>query len=180
MYSLEHLQSFTEFAQYKSANRDRIFKFIQLCYSKSSPLIKQFPDLQKRKEQALLGAGLEPKNFDLDREDIAVLVDVYLCKIQSSNQWDSLISFQECLWESHRVLRAPVWDFIDQDKQIKALETKHKLVAAIETYTTKIEDLYKVIFHSDDKLIDASQKKIRRITPEMMARQKPEQTDTKE
>lgn len=169
MFSLDYINTFSEFSTFHHPDKEKIINFIQLVYNKNSPFIVKFPDLQKRKTECLISADLSPK-FDLEDPGYQHLVDIYLSRIQNSNEFETLISIQEALWEANMILRTPVGP-LDEDKKMRTLDTKAKMVGHIQKYTEKIAELTKIIFMDDKKATELNEKR-RRITPESIASQK--------
>lgn len=163
MFSLEILDSFIEFRTYNHDNREAVFTYIQMVYNRQSPLLTNHPELQDRKKAA------RTLDIDYDNDSILELIDIYLCRIQSSNAFNMLISYQEAFWEANNKLRRKISDGLDEDKVLKAVETKSKLIDYVENLSAKIAVLTNNIFQEDNQLIKRSEKK-RRLTPEYMAK----------
>jgi len=146
-----------EFSNFKRKDKNKILKYIELCFSKDSPL-NQIQNFRSRQIKAAQKSRLSTtdenviKIMNFDDEQVNVLINTYVGKLQNSNFYDSLVSNQFLFWSIQEEMRKP----LDSAKiNERAALSKHS-----EVIEKRITDLTHKIYGYDE-VAEAGAKVIR-------------------
>jgi hypothetical protein len=175
-----------------AAEREKLLRYIIALYDPASPLKKELPDLNIRKQQAAILAGYdlvkdadqleliyafmakvqiteEGKTLTVTATD-SVLVDVvdgFLKRHIQSRLWAMICSFEQTWWEWNARMMKPVMSLAGKDKdEMQAIQIKSKIAEEMDKLNTKLDEYYDKFYHGDSQLQEAVKK---RITPESIA-----------
>lgn len=152
------------------ADADSLLKFVILAFDPGSPLIKDFPDAKRRKEEAAHLAGVpnveEAVTFS---NPIYVLVaNWYLRHYVRSLDWAVIQANLETFWEYQQRLMTPIAkeDNSRERDMMAAIQVKSKLAEDLSVIAERIQKHMKA-FYGDDELVKAENKL--RFTSEKVA-----------
>lgn len=148
-------------------------KFIRFFYNKDSELIKQFPNLSVRQQEAAVLAGYDlvadkeelDKMFSLKDE---MFVDKVLEHIIGQNDliWSMIISNEATFYEYQKTLINGVSQFKNDKDKLGAISIKTKLMEDSDAIVKRLETYYSKLF-GDPKLLEKA--KTKNYTPEGQA-----------
>ena len=132
-----------EFKAFKHKDKAKIIKYIELCFGKDSDLntIQNFNNRQiKAAQHARLSiTSQEVINIISFRdEDVNILINTYIGKIQNSNLYDSLISNQYLFWLIQEQMRKPIDGLDDLKKRTELSKLSEEVEKRISNLTDKI------------------------------------------
>jgi len=159
------------FPSEEKEKKEGLLRYVVLMYDSWSPLIKNEPDLRKRKMIAAQIAGLEDGQFTDDlfanKLDYAVMaINEYLRAYGQNRLWAMIASETERFWEYNYRLMKPVDG--ERDREIlSSLDVKTKLAEELDKMHDRLDSYYKRLYGEDDELADASRAK--KWTPEFIA-----------
>lgn len=159
------------FAEFQHPQKKQILRYIELVYSKDSPLAKQEFDIKDLKRKAAIEAGLDPEKdmvqeiMALENEEVANLINFYLTQVQNNYEWTNLMTNLELFVEYTARVRKPVDATLEEDKQLTAFEKKDKLRNALDSLQKAIEKGFTNIFKNFDDEKNKG-RKINVVTPE--------------
>ena len=189
----DQLNEYDEFASFSHPDREGIIKWIQFTYHRNSPLINKYEDIRARSSAAYAASGLQMSatysGYMLDIgtshlvfiENTPVgdtefymqldnLVSCFLARLQNSNKFEMLITFQTLYWEYTRRLRSPISLTLDEDKALKSMDIKTKITEPCFDLIKKIDQLKIDIFGENKRISDVAEEKVRRkVSPETMS-----------
>jgi hypothetical protein len=160
-----------DFPNEEKGKEEGLLRYIVSMYDSWSPLVKNEPDLEKRKIVAAKIAGLDGGQFTDDlfsnRLDYAIrAINEYIRSYGQNRLWAMIISETERFWEYNYRLMKPVEG--ERDREILAsLDVKTKLAEELDKMNDRLDSYYKRLYGEDDGLMDASRAK--KWTPEFIA-----------
>lgn len=144
------------FQEYIHPHKEKILKYMELMYGIGSEL-NRIDNLQERKIAACNKAGLEIPDMqtilDEKDEEFQALRHVYLSHYQFHNKFQSLMTFQQLLWNAHKESMTPGNDF-----EVAKLD---KLVDFIDKLEGKCARLFSEIYGSNE-IIDIAKEEIKK------------------
>jgi hypothetical protein len=148
-----------------------LLKYIIAVYDPKSPIVKEYPELEKRKEAGAMFAGIDEeyreKLFSCENEEDAKLIIQYL-KIVKSRVWGMMVSIEQTIWEYNQRLFIPISAEKDKDS-VAAVNMKSKMAEDVVLMNERLENLSRQ-FYGDDVETLKTRKVVERFTPEAMAR----------
>jgi len=148
-----------EFSSFKRKDKSKILKYIEFCFSRDSEFNK-IQNFRTRQIKSAQKAKLNVKRqdviaiMDFKDEDVNILINAFLGKVQNSNLYDALISNQLLFWKIQEEMR--------QSDDIKTMTTLSQQSKSIED---RIEGLMSSIYGTDE-MMDQGAKIIRRLSYE--------------
>lgn len=137
----------------------------------SSPLVKNEPDLSKRKVVAAQLCEIEHCQFSEDlfsnKIDYATrAMNEYMRLYGQNRLWAMIVSETQRFWEYNYRLMKPVDG--ERDREIlTSLDVKTKLAEELDKMNDRLDNYYKRLYGEDQELMDASRAK--KWTPEFIA-----------
>jgi hypothetical protein len=190
--SHDRLEEYEEFANFKHEEKAQIVEFIQLAYHKESQFVKDYESIPDRlmaclKESSLaedrawsihlvsvgidvIQKGLVPPELKLTLDMIDDMISCYLARIQNSNDFEMYITFQMLFWEYSQRLRSKVSLLLEEDKALKAMDTKVKITDPCFELVGKIDALRLKIFGGNEKVAKKADEKLAKPTADNWAR----------
>lgn len=138
-----------------------LMKFIIMSYDPGSPLIKDFPDMKRRKEEAAHLA--EVKDIDgvtsFSKESYVNIANWYLRHYVRSLDWAVIQANLETFWEYQKRLMTPIEKEENSKERdmMAAIQVKSKLAEDLSSISERIQKHMKQ-FYSDDDLVKADTK----------------------
>lgn len=154
-------------------DKDKVIRYIVLMYDKNSPLVKQYPNLEIRKNSALALAGFVTGDPSLEvykefkDDDFADMVIDFL-KFQNDYIWMMLCSNEQTFFEFQKTLMLEAAMIRNDKDKISAISAKAKLMEESDNIVNRIINYRKQIF-SEDVIIEKSSKRVA-SSPEEMAK----------
>lgn len=151
--------------------RESLLRYIVAMYDSASPLVKNEPDLVKRKVVAAQLSEIKDDQFSEDlfanKIDYATrAMNEYMRLYGQNRLWAMIVSETQRFWEYNYRLMKPVDG--DRDKEILAsLDVKTKLAEELDKMNDRLDSYYKRLYGEDQELMDAS--KAKKWTPEFIA-----------
>jgi hypothetical protein len=155
----------------KKGQEEGLLRYIVAMYDSASPLIKNEPDLEKRKIAAVKIANLVDSDITDDlfsnRLDYVLkAINEYIRSYGQNRLWAMIVSETQRFWEYNYRLMKPVEG--ERDREIlSSLEVKTKLAEELDKMNDRLDSYYKRLYGEDQELMDAS--KAKRWTPEFIA-----------
>lgn len=151
---------------------ERLLKYIICLYQSNSPLHKEYPDLNIKKQAAAIIAGYDlfnPILIDLFGcgEEYAPRISTFLRQYGDSRLWSIIVANTELFYEFQLRLISPIKEDRDKDL-VSAVSMKSKMSEELEKIHARIESAERKFYGGDEKLFDAAQK-VNRYTPENIA-----------
>lgn len=142
---------------------DVSLRYIAWVYDPYSPYVSRFPDIRKRKEHVArqlktIPALISPK-----------LVTFFLKELIRNSDWMLIASNENAFEEFAEKVNEPISQLDDEEKVIKAVERKAKLLEYMERINETIKTLKKVFFYDDEDLI-AEENVVKTLSPETIAK----------
>jgi hypothetical protein len=153
---------------------DKLIRYTMVLYDKRSPAIKQFSNLQLRKNEAAIAAGYDlqsdakilEKLFDFTDKELQILAIEFL-KDQNDMYWCMITSNEQTFYEYQKALLSEVTLFTTEKDKLSALQIKAKLMDDCDTIAERVESYYGRVFGDGDA--NKKAKEQRSFTPEGMA-----------
>lgn len=176
------LDSYEEFSSFDHHEKAHIIDFIQFAYNKESPFVKDYEQLPERlvaclkismlpEDRAwsvyLVSVGVDPLGVGIMDPDLIKLCnsldDMIGCflRIQNSNDFEMYVTLQMLFWEYSERLRKKVPLTVDEDKALKAMDTKVKITEPCLDLISKIEGLREKIFGLNERAARRAEQKIK-------------------
>jgi len=190
--SHDKLESYEEFSSFQHEEKPQIVEFIQLAYNRDSPFVRDYESIPDRlmaslKESSLpedrawsihlvsvgvdvIHKGLVPPELKLTLDQIDDMISCYLARIQNSNDFEMYITFQMLFWEYSQRLRTKVSLLLEEDKALKAMDTKVKITDPCFELVGKIDALRVKIFGGNEKVAKKADEKISKPTADNWAK----------
>lgn len=189
MVSMDKLNAYEEFSSFVHEEKEQILKFIQYAYNKESPYVKQYESLNDRLSSiakhitindenvySLLALSGTKENYeeeecasDFLQAKIDDMISCYLSRIQNNLKFELYITRQLLFSEYLHRLRVKIPFDLDEDKALKAVETKNKILAPCEDLIRAIEKDRMDIFGDNLRHAKIADKKIAK-SPEYFAK----------
>jgi hypothetical protein len=156
----------------KHKDKQKILSFIKLLYTKDAP-INNIDNLRERQIYAANQCKLDPTDpqiiqiFNYENEEITLLINLYLGKIQNSNEYDQYQSNQWLFWNLQDKMRQPLQDNDEYIKKMNNYSTWSQQLA-------ERMDKQKSIIWGKDPETQSAGAKIIRMTYEQRIAQKEE------
>lgn len=187
MVSNDLLMAYEEFATFKHEEKGNIIDFIQYAYNMDSPFVRTYESINDRLQKIgnicqikderafsiLFLVGTSIKSVDDDelakleaeqnqrlQSQIDNMISCYLSRIQNNYKFELYITYQSLFSEYCSRLRSKVPFYIDEDKALKAMETKVKITQPSQDLISSIERLRKEIFGNNTQYADIIDKKV--------------------
>jgi len=190
MVSMDRLNAYEEFAKFSHGEKEQIVSFIQYAYHIDSPYVRQYESLNDRfstiardcpiedsRVFAILAMnGTKEDNDEAIQNDLLLqsyiddMISCYLSRIQNNYKFELYITYQLLFSEYCHRLRSKVPFNIDEDKALKAMETKVKITQPCEDLIKVIDRYRKDIFGDNSRHADIADKKVARVRPEDYAK----------
>lgn len=158
---------------------NRLFRYIILLHDKHSPVIKNYPDLERRKKEAALLAGYTLEKHEqrlseiYNHEDTLVAESIFkFLKYQDQKAFTLLAISEEVFWQAQEKLIEPLTNSKSDKDALNAMEVKVKLIEKSDEILQKIEGYKNKIFGGDKELEDIYSG-YSKYTPESIADQLP-------
>jgi hypothetical protein len=151
--------------------RESLLRYIVAMCDASSPLVKNEPDLSKRKVVAAQLCEIEHGQFSEDlfsnKIDYATrAMNEYMRLYGQNRLWAMIVSETQRFWEYNYRLMKPVDG--ERDREIlTSLDVKTKLAEELDKMNDRLDNYYKRLYGEDQELMDASRAK--KWTPEFIA-----------
>lgn len=172
------LKQIKVFSECRSADRNRIIRYICYMYDPGSPLQVEYQDLQARKEKAAEDAGFErnkkglwPESvqniFDvIDTEDVLITEMIFeFLRIINDKTWAIIKVNEVNFWECSRMLLDNIGGK-DSKQKLEAANLKTKLREELGSISRDMEQQMKKMFGEEEKIQELAKEKLKRITPE--------------
>jgi hypothetical protein len=162
LHHISELRRIESFAEYPGTpggelNRDLVVKYVVILYSLDSFLnVKPVTVLEERKLMAADAAGFKRnKNNDFDVEIQEKLFNlrslhvlnmiVDFLKFQNRYLWTSIVSTEQALYESTKIIMTPVSDDKDKDN-VTSMKSKLQLIPLNQETKKTLDALYHEFF----------------------------------
>jgi len=135
-------------------DKNKIFLFISLLYSKDSAL-NNIQNLSERKREAAQQAKLNLKDpevidmMDLQNEAVNKLIFAYLSSFQNSNSYHKLCSDQQLFWDIQSILMSPI-KTQDEDEIMDKYKKRGDLSKTSDELLVRINRLYSEIYAHEE------------------------------
>lgn len=143
----------------------RKLQYISALYDPNSPLIREEPNLNIRKQKAANVAGFDYGEKELLEDmytfnDEAFLnaVDKYLKKVQDK-KWAMIVSLEQTWWEWNQRMLKPVSSDKGDKDELQAIEIKARVRDEMMKTEKMVNDLYLQFYHGDEELNNKAQRK---------------------
>jgi hypothetical protein len=153
-------------------DKDKLIRYIIYMYDKSSPLVKRYNNLDRRKQEAAHLAGYTQDDPSLktykdfqDQEFSDMVVDFLI--YQNNYTWTMLVSNEQTFYEFQKTLLQESSMIRNDKDKINAIASKSKLMEESDKIVERINSYYKQVF-VEDKLIETAKRVA--SSPEEMAR----------
>jgi len=164
--------------EFRHPDKDAVLKYMLLAYHPKSFMVERYTEVNKRKEEAALLAGLSksrPKDerlmemlFEHTLEDFVKVLNAFLIHV-NSRLWSMVTANEYVFWEYQEKLISPLSIEIGKDKDaLTAAGIKGKLMEEMEKINDRLDRFYHRLYMDDTKLITRSTKK-KGITLESIA-----------
>lgn len=164
---LERIESWKTF---KSPNKEKVFKYIIMLYSKESPLNRARPaiKLEDRKERSAIEAGFKKNSkgeftesvtnifYLSDKKVLSMILD-YL-KFMDDTLWAIKVNIEQNMWENFKILMTPI-DMEKDTDTIKAADLKEKLRNQIRSMKSELATVEKELFIDQEVMDDIKQRR---------------------
>lgn len=187
MVSSDLLMAYDEFASFEHEEKGNIIDFIQYAYHMESPFVRMYESINDRLQkigeivqikderafQILFLVGTSIKSVDDDelakleaeqnqrmQSQIDSMISCFLSRIQNNYKFELYITYQSLFSEYCSRLRSKVPFYIDEDKALKAMETKVKITQPSQDLISSIERLRKEIFGNNTHYAEIIDKKV--------------------
>lgn len=174
---LDQLNAYEEFSSFVHPEKKEITDFIQHAYNIESLYVKKYESRSDR----LNAVSKHIKINDVDVAEyltiencpkqmplIDDMISCYLSKIQNNHKFELYITYQSLFSEYCHRLRSKVPFGVDEDKALKAMETKVKITQPASDLINVISKLRMEIFGDNKKSATHTDKKVAK-TPEYYA-----------
>lgn len=138
------------------------FRYLSLCYDPHSPMVKTFPDIRQRRQEAAMEAVYEGEHFPI----IAI---EFVKTIVKRRTWIVLCSMDNTFDEYATRVNIPISNSLDEDKALKAVELKNKMLETMVQMIASRDNLMKQMFDNDSELLE-TEGEITNFTPENVAK----------
>lgn len=133
-----------------SANA-KMLKFIIMMYDPQSPLVKEFPDLQRRREEAAYLSDFKLPQNPMKNDDLVRAIIGYL-KILRNRRWALIVGIEQTIWESTgNMFNTVESDSGSNDKDVIAgIKMRNGMAADLIELNDKLDMLYKQFFNDEE------------------------------
>jgi uncharacterized protein (UPF0305 family) len=132
---------------------DSYIRYIALVYDPYSPYVRKYPDIRKRKDNAARKIGIRASSVPIS------LIVWFLRDVIQNTEWVLIASNENTFDEFVERVNTPISDFDDdEEKLIKAVERKSKLLDYMQQINKRIKDLKKTFYQEDDDLLENEKK----------------------
>lgn len=149
------------FGEYKGLYKNEIVKYVCYLYDPQSPLKEFFPDIKRRKEQAIILAGLDPDKqqfkdiveglLHLKNDGVIMMIDELL-RFVNNRVWSMIVSNEEAFYEYQRKLLKNIEAERDKDL-LQALQIKGKIMEDLDNINQRLEKYYLKLYAGDEDLV---------------------------
>lgn len=153
-------------------DKDQLIRYIIYMYDKSSPLVRRYNNLDRRKQEAAQLAGYSQDDPSLkaykdfqDQEFSDMVVDFLI--YQNNYTWTMLVSNEQTFYEFQKTLLQESSMIRNDKDKINAIASKSKLMEESDKIVERINSYYKQVF-VEDKLIETAKRVA--SSPEEMAK----------
>ena len=173
---------YPKLAEVFKTNDDRIVMYVVAMYDQQSPLRESFPDLEKRKDEAIRLSGFDRANTDVINsvktltvtsedgmapfDELLDAISAYLI-FQSNRLWTLIVTNEQSFYEYQRRIMAEIGGDADKDA-LSAVTLKTKLLEAMDDIHKRLERYYNELTGGDNNLAESISKR-KRISPESIA-----------
>lgn len=193
------LEKWTELARYpefttallRGISRDKVIRYVILCYDKKTPLLSE-KNLMRRKKLAASFAGFEKNKSDVFEDSVMDMINnenkaivrmiIRYVRIQSDMRFTLLVSGMETYYEN--IIR--ITNSGKDDGDVLDSTEKSKLFNESKKMSDDLEKLADEIFNNDTEILgeadEVNEEESDRITswPEYWAKKKKEKVELKE
>jgi acetyl-CoA carboxylase alpha subunit len=153
--SFPALKAFPEFSKLKPQDRDKLIRFVMLCYDKKTPLI-QIKDYDKRRIIAGELAGLSGERIKkiIDEKDKSTndLIQCWLTEIQNHRKFKMLVATEKTFQMVLNSVNEVMDDDMDADDIIKAQKLKAENIKQARILEKDITELEREIYPEYDQV----------------------------
>jgi hypothetical protein len=163
---------------YKGKDKLKVIKYIELLYSKESPL-NNIQNLGDRKVEACKQAKLNPHDtyvkeiMDLKNKDVFGLIFCYLSTFNNDNEFHLLMTDQQLLWSIQKILMTPV-ETEDEDELMDKYKKRAELSKTSDELSKRITRRLSEIYTQEDVREEATNFIRQMKTPEQRIKEKEE------
>jgi hypothetical protein len=165
------------YKNFKHKFKDKIIKYIEAMYSKTSDLNK-VEGFEEKHQQACLKASISAKEdimieiFELRNKEVNALIDEYIIN-QHSNKYQGLLTEQRLYFYMQRMINAPYDENLNREEQSRELKMRDDMALRSEGVRARIDRLYSEIYKYRDVIVEIAQEGVtQRLTLEQRLKQK--------
>ena len=140
---------------------ENVFRYLSYAYDPNSPLVRMFPDIRTRKEEARRRSGYKGECSNLTAIK-------FVKNIIKKPLWVLVVSLDNTFDEYADRVNSPI-DMEEDDKALKAVELKNKMLTQMSDMLKTRDNLIKQLFDNDRDLEDA-ESEMKEFKPELIGK----------
>lgn len=156
------------------SNNQPMLRYIIMMYDPNSPLRKNYPELDLRKQVASQESGYDLQLQDGERSELEreVLVESIILYLRMINNltWTEMCTTEEAIWEYNRRILEPIKSNDKEKDEMSAVKMKGTMMSELKMMNIRYKELTFEFFGEDDDLIEASKIKVSKISSEDIAK----------